>query len=156
MWWRITANEFETGSRNERKAVFRKLADAGPPPGLLLYEGNLAVGWVAVGPRSTLPRIERSRVAKPISSEIDDPWFINCFYLRRGHRSKGHMSRLIEAATGFAREAGAEAVEACPIEPDRPLQWGEGFVGIASAFKQTGFEEIARRSPKRPLMRLTF
>jgi hypothetical protein len=31
---------------------------------------------------------------------------------------------------------------------------GEGFVGIASVFKDLGFEEIERRSERRPLMRL--
>jgi hypothetical protein len=34
------------------------------------------------------------------------------------------------------------------------LQWGEGFVGIAPLFRDLGFTEIARRSPRRPLMRL--
>ncbi len=34
--------------------------------------------------------------------------------------------------------------------------WGEGFVGIASVFRKLGFQEIARRTPTRPLMRLSF
>ena len=32
---------------------------------------------------------------------------------------------------------------------------GDGFVGIASVFRALGFAEIARRSPWRPLVRLT-
>lgn len=32
--------------------------------------------------------------------------------------------------------------------------WGEGFVGITSVFATLGFREIARRSSRRPLMRL--
>ena len=156
MWWRLTAKDFENGSREDRKAAFRTIVTSGPPPGLLLYEDDLAVGWVAVGPRASLPRMERSRVAKSTDGDVADTWLINCFYLRRGYRGKGHMGRLAGAAAEHARAAGAARVEACPVDPARELQWGEGFVGIASVFETLGFAEIARRSPTRPLMRLEF
>jgi hypothetical protein len=65
------------------------------------------------------------------------------------------MKELAIAAVGHAKEKGASAVDACPVEADRPLMWGDGFVGIASVFRNLGFTEIARRSPRRPLMRLT-
>jgi hypothetical protein len=64
------------------------------------------------------------------------------------------MGRLAEAAIAFARQNGASAIEACPIDADRPLIWGDGFVGVSSVFTALGFREIARRSPRRPLMRL--
>ena len=63
------------------------------------------------------------------------------------------MRRLLDGAVAFAKKGGAAAVEACPIETDRKLIWGEGYVGIASVFRAAGFEEVARRSPTRPLMR---
>ena len=66
------------------------------------------------------------------------------------------MQTLAKAAADYARKQGAAAVEACAIEPDKPLQWGEGFVGLATVFRRLGFDEVARRSPKRPLMRLDF
>ena len=79
---------------------------------------------------------------------------INCFFVRRGYRGKGMMAGLLAAAVELAKEQGANAVEACPIEPARDLMWGEGFVGLASALSGSGFSEIARRSPIRPLMRV--
>jgi len=154
MWWRLTAKQFENGSREDRKVAFRKIVGTGPAPGLLLYEDDLAIGWVAVGPRASLPRMERSRVAKSTDGDLDGTWLVNCFFLRRGYRGKGHMSRLAGAATEHARAAGAVRVEACPVDPARELQWGEGFVGIASVFEGLGFSEVARRSPTRPLMRM--
>ena len=63
------------------------------------------------------------------------------------------MKQLAGAAVDFARANKALAVDACAIEPDKPLVWGEGFVGLASVFRALGFSEIARRSPRRPLMR---
>ncbi len=153
MWWRMTARDFEAASRDERRDLFKAVVAAGPPPGLIAYQGGQAVGWCAVGPRPTLPRIGRSRVAKPVAGG-EDSWFISCFYIRSGHRKIGLMAALLQAAVDHAAAQGATMIEACPIDPQRKLQWGEGFVGIASVFRAVGFEEIARRSPARPLMRL--
>jgi hypothetical protein len=57
-------------------------------------------------------------------------------------------------SAGEFKALGARAVEACTIDPDRPLIWGDGFVGLTPVFDSLGFEEVARRSPRRPLMRL--
>jgi hypothetical protein len=65
------------------------------------------------------------------------------------------MRRLLDGAVAFAARSGAAAVEACPIDVRRRLVWGEGYVGVASVFREAGFEEVARRSPTRPLMRKT-
>ena len=64
------------------------------------------------------------------------------------------MGKLAADAVAHAKAQGALAVEACTIDPDRPLIWGDGFVGLTPVFKSLGFEEVARRSPRRPLMRL--
>jgi len=66
------------------------------------------------------------------------------------------MTDLAEAAIDYARKKKAAALDVCPIDTDKPLMWGEGFVGIVSVFAKLGFKEVARRSPRRPLMRLSF
>lgn len=152
LWPRMTSAEYQHSSRETRKTAFRALVDGGAATGVLAFAGDTAVGWCGVAPRAGLNRMQRSRVTGPDGPD-DDVWLIHCFYVRRGHRGQGLMSRLIEAATAHARDSGARAVEACPIEPARPLQWGEGFVGIASAYAGLGFREVARRSPTRPLLR---
>jgi len=154
MWWRMTTAAFETASRTERRDSFRAIVARGVPTGVLAYEGETPVGWCAVGPRETLPKLMRSPVAKPLEADIDKVWMINCFFVDRDHREAGLMRLLIEAAVGYARDEGACILEASPIEPARPLIWGEAFVGIASVFRQAGFDEVARRSPTRPLMRI--
>ena len=152
MWWRMPRSEWKIVPREEKRDRFRALVEAGPPPGILAYEGEKAVGWCAIGPRATLPLMNRSRVAAPYK-DIEGVWAVNCFYIRAGHRGQSLMRRLLDGAVAFARKEGAAVVEACPIETDRKLIWGEGYVGIASVFRAAGFEEVARRSPTRPLMR---
>jgi GNAT superfamily N-acetyltransferase len=153
MWPRIPGSVFRAMERAERKAQFRGIVERGPPPGLIAYAGTTAVGWVAVGPRASLARFDSGKL-----SRLDSPqasiFAIGCFYVRAGHRRKGLTARLLDAAVAHARAQGAAAVDACAIETDRKLAWGEGFVGFASVYRRAGFVEIARRSPQRPLMRI--
>ena len=150
----MTTAAFGQASRPERRDGLRALVERGVPTGVLAYNGKTPVGWCATGPRETLPKLMRSRVAKPLDADVDKVWMINCFFVDRGYREAGLMRTLIDGAVGYARENGARVVEACPIEPTRPLIWGEAFVGITSVFRQAGFDEVARRSPTRPLMRI--
>ena len=152
MWWRMPRSEWKATPRDGKRDRFHELVEAGPPPGILAYEGEAAIGWCAVGPRATLPQLNSSRVAAPLDG-VEAVWAVNCFYIRSGYRGQNLMRRLLDGAVAFARKAGAAAVEACPIETERKLVWGEGYVGIASVFRDAGFEEVARRSPTRPLMR---
>jgi hypothetical protein len=154
MWWRMAGADWKVVPRDEKRDRFRALVEPGPPPGILAYDGNQAVGWCAVGPRATLPRMNSSRVAAPLGG-IDRVWAVNCFYIRSGNRRQGLMRILLYGAVAFAAGQGAAIVEACPMETPRKLIWGEGYVGLAPVFRAAGFEEVARRSPTRPLMRLT-
>lgn len=152
MWWRMTRRDWNAASREEKRDRFHAIVDTGPPPGVLAYADGVAVGWCAIGPRETLPQMNRSRVAAPLDA-IEGVWAVNCFYVRAGHRGQGMMLTLLQGALRFAAKEGARIVEACPIETERTLSWGEGYHGIASVFREAGFEEVARRSPTRPLMR---
>lgn len=159
MWPRLVGAEFKAMARAGRKDAFRSIVEAGPPPGLLAYDGGRAVGWCAVGPRASFARFQRAKSSRPTEEEQAGPnssrvHAITCFYVRTGYRRQGMKARLTAAAIDLARRHGALAIDACPIESDRPHMWGEGFVGSPSMFASFGFREIARRSPRRPLMRL--
>lgn len=158
MWTRLPGKDWKATTREERRDALHAIVKAGPPPGLIAYQGKVPVGWVAVGPRPSVWRFDNARASRaleePGGPEPDMVHAISCFYIRPGHRGHGLMRLLGEAAVAFAGKAGARAVDVCAIEPEKRLQWGEGFVGLATVFRALGFEEIARRSPKRPLMRL--
>jgi hypothetical protein len=43
----------------ENKAAFREIVERGPPPGLLAFDGEVAVGWCQLTPREALPALDR-------------------------------------------------------------------------------------------------
>ncbi len=156
VWPRVSAAEFKALGRDGRKQAFRRIIDSGPPPGLLAYDGGQAVGWCAIGPREVYGRFQTAKASRPVEGDDVGPTYaITCFYIRNTHRKQGLMAVLANAAVDHAKSLGAKAVEACPIDPDRPLIWGDGFVGLTPVFEKLGFKEAARRSARRPLMRLT-
>jgi predicted GNAT family acetyltransferase len=157
MWPRLLASDFKVMTKEKRKRAFKSCVANGPVPGLLLYEKGKAIGWVAVSPRAEVIRFEKAKTSE-LEPEKDPRkhYAITCFYVRTGHRKRGLMTDLAKAAIDYARKKKALAIDVCPIETDKPLMWGEGFVGIVSVFRELGFKEVVRRSPRRPLMRLSF
>jgi GNAT superfamily N-acetyltransferase len=81
-------------------------------------------------------------------------WSVVCFFVARAYRRKGVTVALLKAAVEYARQRGAGIVEGYPVEPKEDKA-PDPFVytGLASAFRQAGFEEVLRRSETRPIMR---
>jgi GNAT superfamily N-acetyltransferase len=137
--------------RSENKADLRALSERGSPPGLLAFDGDLAVGWCRLTPRADQPWLEHARFLAPVD---DVPvWSLSCFYVRRGYRRRGVAEALIAAALQAAKRANAPSVEAYPIDTAAPKATTNIFTGTASMFERAGFTVVARRSPARPIMR---
>jgi GNAT superfamily N-acetyltransferase len=89
----------------------------------------------------------------------DEPvWSIVCFYIPKTQRGKGLTGLLIEAAAEHVRglESPRTVLEAYPIDPrGKRVVDAFAYTGFASTFRRAGFVEVARRSPTRPIMRLT-
>lgn len=136
----------------ENKAAFRQSVQHSPPPGLLAFDGDVAVGWCQVTPRDALPWLDRLFRLKRVD---DRPvWSLSCLYVRKQYRRRGVTSQLIAQALEVARRANAPALEAYPFDADvSPSASGSGY---ASTFARAGFRVIARRTPARPIMRYDF
>jgi GNAT superfamily N-acetyltransferase len=156
MFFRIPQSEFNKGTRNKgrgNRRSFKKLVDGRKVPGLLAYIDGRPVGWCSVAPRSQFGRVERSPTTKPVDEE-GGVWSIVCFYMDRRHRGRGVGSALLRAAIEHARKKGARIIEGYPIDSSvRKVSNSEGYFGFQSMFEAAGFEEVARRSHSRPLMR---
>lgn len=150
MYWRMGL-AYSKRPREENRRAFREVIDAGPPPGILAFDGDLAVGWCQLTPRNDLPWLEQSRVGR----RPDDlpVWSLSCFYVRRGYRGQGVALALIAEATRVAKACGACAVEAYPVDTAVPGHTRNVFTGSAKAFHQAGFYIVTHSSPSRPLMR---
>ena len=152
MYWRI-GPRYRDRPRTENRDDLKQLAASARPPGLLAFDGALAVGWCELAPRADLAWLGRSRFLGPVD---DLPvWSLPCFYVRRTHRGRGVMDALIEAAVPAAAAGGAPALEAYPVDAAVPGHTTNLFPGVAAAFARHGFQVVARRKPDRPVMRLS-
>lgn len=148
MYFRI-GSAYRNRPREANRAAFREIVNRGPPPGLLAFDGKLAVGWCQLTPRDALPWLDRSWRLK----RVDDlaVWSLSCLCVRIGYRRQGVTSTLIAAALKAAKRLKAPAVEAYPFDADQsPSASGTGF---SSTFARAGFSTVARRIPARPIMR---
>lgn len=150
MYWRRPKGGF--GDDRDNRDRFADIAAEGPPPGLLGYIDERPVGWVQVGPRSDFPTLGRSRLLKPVD-EVE-PWTINCFVVKVGERQQGIGRGLLAAAIAYAKERGAEVVEAYPVDGTRESVV-DYFTGTLIMFEEHGFVELIRRNDTRPIVRLT-
>ncbi len=149
MYWRIGGAY--RGRCGENRETLRKIVKRGSPPGLLAFDGDLAVGWCQLTPRDALPWLDRMWWFQ----RVDDVpvWSISCFFVRRAYRRQGVMSQLIAAALKTAKRAKAPALEAYPVDTTAPKSTSNIFTGTVSAFAHAGFKEVARRAAARPIMR---
>ncbi len=136
------------GNRDDLKA----LCDSNKPPGLVGYRGKTPVGWVSLGPREDFLKLKRSPIMKPVD---DRPvWSIVCFVVPSEHRGHGVAHELLRGAVAYAKTQGATVLEAYPIDKRERSSDDSMWFGSKSLYDKAGFEEVARRKPHRPTMRL--
>lgn len=154
MWFRLQAAECRRRWGDGNRSALRVLVDAGREPGLIAYRDGAPVGWCSVAPRADYPRLERSVVAKPVD---DRPvWSLVCLYVVPGHRRTGVARALVRAACAHAARNGAEIVEAYPVDDSAGrVSSDAAYHGVVSLLSAEGFSVVARRMPKRPVMRRT-
>ncbi|MGE3073844.1 MAG: GNAT family N-acetyltransferase [Dehalococcoidia bacterium] len=153
MWFRQTGKEYEAGRGEPNKQAMCDLVSSNATPGLILYSGETPAGWVAVEPRTSYPRLERSRAARRIDDA--DVWSVVCFFVHRDFRGKRATVRLLEAAIEHAGAEGAHILEAYPkdLADGRPSA-DAAYVGLLPVFLAAGFTEVARQAKGRPMVRL--
>ena len=152
MWWRLRQKEFEAGKGKTNRRAMKKLVSSGNVPGILAYCEGKAVAWCSVAPRDEYTRLERSRILKPVDDQA--VWSVICFFIEKSFRRKGVSVRLLKAAAEFVRGQGGKILEGYPVEPKKESMPDVfAFHGLAQAFKDAGFKEVARRSETRPIMR---
>lgn len=152
MWWRLRRSDFDRGRGAGNKRRMKRLVQSGPPPGLLAYAGREPVGWISLAPRSVFPVLGNSRVLAPVD---DKPvCSVVCFFIAKGWRGKGVAKQLLQAGVAYVKRRGARIVEGYPVAP-RKGRLPAAFIwtGVPPIFEKAGFQEVARRSPTRPIVR---
>ena len=134
------------------RAELKALVDARRTPGLIGYLGEEPVGWVSIAPRAEYAKLIRS----PVMKAVDDKpvWSIVCFVVPSPYRKQGVAHALLQGAISYAREHGAELLEAYPVDKAEKSKDVDMWFGAKSMYDEAGFEEVARRKPMRPIVRL--
>jgi GNAT superfamily N-acetyltransferase len=119
-------------AKNEMKTL---TAD-GKVHGLLAYDEEKCIGWVAIDPMSEMIGHDLQSTGK------DTEWTIHCLFIAEKYRSRGISTLLIQAATEYARSNGAKVVSAFPIPQDNRKKFPENeaeFSGRFSTYHKLGF-----------------
>lgn len=135
------------------RTALKALVDAARVPGLVAYLGGAPVGWTSVAPRGEYPRLDRS----PVSRRLDDRpvWALVCLYVLPAARGAGVARALVRGAVAYARERGAATVEAYPVDDTLgPVSVDAAYHGLVTLLRAEGFVEVARRTARRPVMRV--
>ncbi|SBS74808.1 GNAT family N-acetyltransferase [uncultured Microbacterium sp.] len=157
-WWMLSASQFNATTRDERHDMLRTQAEGPLAPGLIGYVDGEPAGWVKVAPRTSQPRLARTRAfaASPTPFEDETAWAVSCFVVRREHRGQGLSAALLEAALGHARANGARVIEAYPLDTAvQKATTNDLYHGSLSTFLAAGFREVARPKPNRPIVSLS-
>jgi GNAT superfamily N-acetyltransferase len=125
----------------ERGDYVRELCRRTPPPGVLAYDDGEVAGWAGLAPRAELPVARSTRIPA-----VDDlpVWNIFCVRVQPGFRGRGISHALVSGAVDLAREHGAPAVEAIPVDNQgRKVDLTMAFVGTRALFEAAGFTRVA-------------
>ena len=155
MYYRISGKGPLTRPGEDQRArsrqALKQLAAQNPPPGLIGYRDETPVGWISLGPRQDYAKLERSPVMKPVDDQA--VWSIVCFVVPAAYRRQGAAQELLAGAVAYAKRRGVRLLEAYPVDR-ADFSAGDSWFGSKAMFDRAGFEEVARRKPTRPVVRL--
>ncbi|MBO0832769.1 MAG: GNAT family N-acetyltransferase [Actinobacteria bacterium] len=165
-WFKLRNRDWASTPVTERRAGLREQTHCGNPDaerttGMVAYLGTEPVGWVAAEPRPAYQRLASARYiwdGREEDKADDSVWAVTCFVTRRGYRRRGISYALAAATVGFARQRGAQALEAYPIlvAPGERVSAAALYVGTSSMFAAAGLAEVSRIGSRRVLMRVDF
>ena len=127
----------------EAQTKMNRLVDAQSVHGLLAFEENNPIGWIAVDPMAWLVGHDCQSTGKK------DEWSIHCLYVKDGFRGKGISIQLITAAIDYAKSHGAKLISAFPIPHENRNKFPPNeaeFSGRFSTYSKMGFKAVAETS----------
>ena len=153
MYWRLKRSEFVKNKGGGNKKKIKELVREQKNTGILMYLDKKVAGWCSVSPRQDFTLLDNSRVLR----KVDDlqVWSVVCFFITKDFRRMGLTVPFLHFVIDYCRRKGAGIVEAYPVDVDsKDYPTIFAHVGFYSSFKKAGFQEVARRSATRPIMRM--
>ena len=153
---RLAITERKAANKREK----RLLVDNGRSHGVLIYDKDNPIGWVAYGSKTEFPRIDNGRHYKKLApEETENLWRITCFFVDRDYRKKGVARAALKAALTSIQKKGGGIVEAYPVTAKSAKQWSKWsnwmWFGKTSMFEREKFKVVGSLGPHHLLMRRT-
>jgi len=148
--WRLRSTPFREAGKEGRVAALAGQVAAGEPVGVLAYDGDEAtepVGWCSIAPRESYAAVLASRVIPQLPGER--VWSVVCFFVAPRARRRGLRTELLDAARGYAAQAGAAVIEAYPSPDGKAYR----YMGTRELYRAAGFAEVPGPPASRPVMR---
>lgn len=150
-YWYLPHKACRAGWGDANREVLESRVKGGLLPGIIAYVGDTPAAWVSVAPRTAFDRLNRSKTFPPLDEK--PVYAVNCFVVVKRFRRQGLTAELARAAADFAFARGAPGVEAYPVASEAKSGPYDLFLGTSGAFAAAGYVEVARATPRRPVMR---
>ncbi len=124
--------------------AMRVRARSSDPLGLVAMDSEVCVGWMKLGPTSSLTKLRNQSVYRRLPLATDNATFVvGCFLIRTESRRRGVAKMLLEAAPSFVRGHGGIAIEAYPHKVVGRVHDAHAWRGRASMFESFGYQCVA-------------
>ena len=129
------------GSYEERKALKRRMVEAGESHAALVFDGEDCIGWAQYGRPGELPEIRCKKAYLADLGPQAPDWRITCFFIDKRYRRQGVAAVALSGALDSIAAAGGGRVEAYP-EALTGQKTSAGFLwgGTLGLFERAGFE----------------
>jgi GNAT superfamily N-acetyltransferase len=141
MFWRLEKGErWDDLKGAPAKRRFKSLVTKGEALGAIAFAGKEPVGWIAFGPRTSFPRLDRAHTLA--CGDADAVWALPCFFIKAGWRDRGVASALLAHALKSLRRRGAKVAEGYPVnlKSGQRLPNAFAWTGTRPLFEAAGFE----------------
>jgi GNAT superfamily N-acetyltransferase len=136
-WLARAAHGADTNREEQLDAVRRRDPES---RGLLAVEGQKALGWMKLAPRSGVGKLTQLPVYRNLPlGEANGVYVIACLLVRPEHRRRGVARSLVVAAEEHVRAWGGRAIEAYPRHDEAPLHDEELWMGPEALFRESGY-----------------
>ena len=145
MVWRNMKEGKDRSNKAAKKASLENYVDNKNHVGLLCYDNSEAIAWCSIAPRESYRELSGD-------NSLTNVWSLVCFFIKKEYRQKGITEELIKQAIKYAKDNGANYVEAYPVEPESPSY---RFMGFKPIFDKLGFDFKHKAGQRRYVMTLT-
>ena len=134
-----TMHNEKTFDASSNREVKHRLVQEGRAHAALVFDGELAVGWLEYGTPTELPNINHRKEYEAGLDRLPD-YRMTCFFTDRNYRRQGVSAVALRGALDLIAAAGGGVVEAYPQDTaGKKITASFLYNGTRSLFEQAGF-----------------